>query len=204
MEGLKKNPPIRLPVNSDIYDLLAAREYQRVVDHKGVQLFDLIFAGPEIDQLKKSRGHSFRTAVRVDPTNLSSVFVMDPASNRWVRAYSTNQPYTQNLSLAQHLLIKEEKRKRNVESGKVIEWLEAKALLAKDVLSDEKAGRKIRLRDAKKRAIFRGSSGDGGDQVLAVANVLDRISRKINVGVLSTDIELTSEVSSWDLGGQDA
>ena len=97
-----------------------------------------------------------------------------------------------------------EKRKRNAESGKVIEWLEAKALLAKDVLSDEKAGRKIRLRDAKKRAIFRGSSGDGGDQVLAVANVLDRISRKINVGVLSTDIELTSEVSSWDLGGQDA
>lgn len=203
MEGLKKNPPIRLPVNSDVYDLLAAREYQRVVDHKGVQLFDLIFAGPEIDQLKKSRGHSFRTAVRIDPTNLSSVFVMDPANNRWVRAYSTNQPYTQNLSLAQHLLIKEEKRKRNAESGKVIEWLEAKALLAKEVLSDEKAGRKIRLRDAKKRAIFRGSGGDGSDQVLAAADVLDKISRKINLGVLSTDIELTSEVSSWNLGGQD-
>ena len=40
--------------------------------------------------------------------------------------------------------------------------------------------------------------------MLAAVGVLDKISRRINLGVLSTDIELTSEVSSWNLGGQDA
>jgi putative transposase len=115
-QAIAKYPP-SLPTSLQDLRVLVGAIEKRVISRKGVELYGLYYNSPELAQLRSNyepednrRKDGKRTrekaTIKYDPTNLETIYVLDPTTHQFMIVPAVNQEYTQGLTLWQHRVIK--------------------------------------------------------------------------------------------------
>ena len=109
--------PLTLPTTlQDLRVLVGAME-KRVISRRGVELYGLYYNSPELARLrsnyepednrrKDGKRSREKATIKYDPTDLSTIYVLDPTTHQFLVVPAVNQEYTQGLTLWQHRVIK--------------------------------------------------------------------------------------------------
>lgn len=111
-EGLKIVEPV-LPESKEELDLILAIQQARKLNHEGVQFKGLMYNSAELATLRK-RG-VVSVSIRINQDDLGQIWVFDKHQEDYFRVPCTYPEYANNLSLAQHLLIRQHANQTNAE-----------------------------------------------------------------------------------------
>jgi len=111
-DGLKIIEPV-LPESKEKLDLILAIQKTRRLNHEGVQFEGLMYNSAELAVLRK-RGIASVT-VRINPEDLGALWVFDEQQGDYFTVPCTYPEYANNLTLAQHLLIRRHANLTNAE-----------------------------------------------------------------------------------------
>lgn len=107
-EGIKAYPPALPPNKEELYALLGRIEY-RLVREGGVQLSNIFYNSPQLNELWRfliSKGKAKeRVPLKYHPGDLSRIYVWSQKENRYLEVESTDQEYTKDLSWWKHNVI---------------------------------------------------------------------------------------------------
>lgn len=101
-DGWSPNLP---PSGSDLEILIGFTE-SRCISRSGVELYALFYNSNELGFIRRSLGKDEKVTVKIDPTDISSIYVWDKISCTFIRVPALNQEYTIGLSLWQHHVIR--------------------------------------------------------------------------------------------------
>ncbi|MBE9002773.1 transposase [Nostoc sp. LEGE 12447] len=115
-KGIAEYPPT-LPLNLQDLRVLVGAVEKRVITRRGVELYGLYYNSSELARLRSNyekednrRQGGLRerekATIKYDPTDLSTIYVLDPNSHQFIVVPAMNQEYTQGLTLWQHKVIK--------------------------------------------------------------------------------------------------
>lgn len=122
-EGIERRPPVHFPPDIDALRRISAMRRVLTVGPGGVELHGLPFGGPELLDMRRRYGKSFKTLVKWDPDDLSHAWIQDPETKEFVVSPCRWHHYAHGLSWNQHLLIRRFAREELKASG-AIEYLE--------------------------------------------------------------------------------
>lgn len=148
-EGLEKREPL-LPESIQQLNLILAKEMQRKLNHEGVTIFGIAYNSAELGVLRRRSDETFNVKVRVDPSNLESVWVYDDINGDYIVVPSIYPEYTTGLSLLEHREIRKIDRKNNQSEQDVLSLLTKKAKFT-EKLKDLSKSKKIRPRQKAER-----------------------------------------------------
>jgi putative transposase len=111
-DGLKIIEPI-LPESKEKLDLILAVQNTRKLNHEGVQFKGLMYNSAELAVLRK-RGVGSVT-IRINPEDLGAIWVFDEHQGDYFTVPCTYSVYADNLTLAQHLLIRQHANQTSAE-----------------------------------------------------------------------------------------
>lgn len=126
-DGFEKLPPPEFCSSTQDLELISALTKNLTVGNSGIESAYLHYNSPELQQIRRQTGHTFKTTVKYQPEDLGYVYVQDPRSKDWIMVPSCHPEYTQGLSIVQHrairLLKKADLKKNNaiaiLEKGKI-------------------------------------------------------------------------------------
>lgn len=144
-KGMSACPPLEIPLNAEHFDFFSTSEIERQVGPHGVVFNDLTYGGPSLHELKKKIAEKFMTRIRYNPENLSMIYVLDPSEKNWIKAFCTDQKYSQNLSLAEHLSLKRHRKKMIEKTGSRESLAETRVSLLNDISDSVKTGQRLKL-----------------------------------------------------------
>ena len=111
-DGLKIIEPV-LPESKEKLDLILAVQKTRRLNHEGVQFKGLMYNSAELAVLRK-RGVGTVT-IRINPEDLGAIWVFDEHQCDYFTVPCTYSEYASNLTLAQHLLIRQHANQTSAE-----------------------------------------------------------------------------------------
>ncbi len=86
--------------------LLLLRGEERTVQRGGIDFESLRYQSPVLAQVRSILTDGEKVPIKYDPADLSALYVLDPAAQRWLRVLAVDQDYTQGLSLWKHRVIR--------------------------------------------------------------------------------------------------
>ena len=92
-------PPM-LP-SKDGFDILFGHVLTRTLTKKGIEIHYIFYHSPELQKLRQKRGN-IQTTVKLDPDDISKIYVYDEVSQKYIIAYSLMPDYTKGLTKWQH------------------------------------------------------------------------------------------------------
>lgn len=117
---------ILVPDNPGQLDFLLGRSEQRVLSHKGIELYGLNYNSPELTVLRRKLGDKLEVEIRVDTADLGHIVVLSPDQRQTFKVPALQFDYANGLSEWQHRVCKRfAARETNTYSSAA--WLEAKA-----------------------------------------------------------------------------
>lgn len=105
-DGMAKLLPPSLPTSTSELDIIVAATKQLTVGNEGVVTNFLRYNSVELQLLRRSLATDFRTEIKFNPEELSSVYVQDPRTKGWLWVPSCDPDYTTGLSVVQHKAIR--------------------------------------------------------------------------------------------------
>ncbi len=111
-DGLKVIEPV-LPESKEKLDLILAMQQARQLNHEGVQFKGLMYNSAELVTLRK-RGIA-SVHIRINPEDLGEIWVFDEHQEDYFKVPCTYPEYANKLTLAQHLLIRQQANQTNAE-----------------------------------------------------------------------------------------
>jgi len=121
--GVEEFPPM-LPPNREELQVLLGMIVERSISAAGIELHGLFYNSDELAALRC--GESKKMRVKLDPTDLSMIYVFDDLSGTFIPVPALNQIYSQGLSLWQHNVIKAYARKYIKENADIAALARAK------------------------------------------------------------------------------
>lgn len=106
-ESLAEQLPPALPTSTRELDLIAAISKPMTVSGEGVVTQYLRYRSDELERLRRDISTKFQTTVKINPEDLSEVYVQDPRTKGWLVVPSCDPSYTTDLSLVQHKAIRQ-------------------------------------------------------------------------------------------------
>lgn len=105
--------PARLPTSKQDLNVLLGMSEQRTIQQYGIELESLRYNSNELGALRarEYRNRNPTVSVKLDPTDISSIHVLDPQTKKYFKVPACYQSYTQGLGLWQHKIIKRYARK---------------------------------------------------------------------------------------------
>jgi hypothetical protein len=103
-EGTANFKPDLISRSSDLNVLFGVRRNDARLDHRGVVYQHLRYYSEEVHQLRRELGDKLSVTVKLDPSDLGSVHVLDPRRNYWIKADALDPSYAKGLSLYRHEL----------------------------------------------------------------------------------------------------
>lgn len=100
-EGLK-TVALTLPQSREQLDLVLTKAYARRLSHVGIRLFKLTYISPELELFRKQSAPNILVEVRLDPEDLSKVWVLDKRNKHYFSVPCTRPEYASGMSLRQH------------------------------------------------------------------------------------------------------
>lgn len=117
---------ILVPDNPGQLDFLLGRSEQRVLSHKGIELYGLNYNSPELTVLRRKLGDKLEVEIRVDTADLGHIVVLSPDQRQTFKVPALQFDYANGLSEWQHRICKRFAA-RETNSYSSAAWLEAKA-----------------------------------------------------------------------------
>lgn len=103
-EGVKKHP-VPLPPQASDLDAFLSRPDTRTLQRTGIEYAGLRYNSVKLGALLRRYKPGASVHIRIDPNDLSYLYVHDKESDAFFRVESTDPEYTANLTLAQHKVI---------------------------------------------------------------------------------------------------
>lgn len=123
VEGIDRRPPVHFPPDIEALRRISGLSKVLTVGPGGVELHGLPFGGPELLEMRRHHGGPFKTLVKWDPDDLSSVWIQDPKTKEFVVSSCRWASYAGGLSWNQHLLIRKFARQEFGRNG-ALEYLD--------------------------------------------------------------------------------
>jgi putative transposase len=133
-EGLALVEP-RLPESADLLRLVMAKQETKALTHAGIQYKGLMYNSSEIAALRIKNNGNAEVKIRVNPVDISSIWVHDDHAGDYIRVPCLYQEYAKGLSLYQHETIRKSER------------LKTKTLINEEGLLREKSKLDCLIRD---------------------------------------------------------
>lgn len=139
---------VRFPDITTELDAIMGTSHPRVLTHKGIEFEGLIYNSNELRDWRGIAGHKLEVEIRVDESNIGSIYMLIPNSSKAIRVPCLNQDYADGISLWQHT---EFKKRAKRSSFKLNErgWLQAK----KDIQAMFEQDRYSKSRGSRKRIV---------------------------------------------------
>lgn len=125
-------------------DFILGRSEERVLSHKGIELYGLHYNSPELTTLRRKLGDKLTVEVRVDTSDLGHIIVLSPNRNEAFKVSALQFEYANGLSEWQHRVCKRFAA-QEMDSYNAEAWLEAKARI-RQLIEDEFMQKKQRTR----------------------------------------------------------
>jgi putative transposase len=151
-------PPALPPRHTDLSVLLGS-VVRRTVSASGIELNTLFYNSDELALIRRRLKRGERVTVKVDPTDLSLIWVADKERRQYVPVPAVNQEYTQHLSLWQHNVIRSYARRVLKIHTDIIGLCRAKARIQEIVEREWRASKRTSSRQ--KLARYRGYGTSG-------------------------------------------
>jgi putative transposase len=129
-DSIQRVPPPNLPADLSQLEVLVAPSKELTASGEGVIFEYLRYNSRELQAMRRRVGERFRATVKLQYEDLSTVFVQDPMTKRWLQVPSCHPEYTSGLSLVQHRAIRRFRQERLKERDAIGELLRRKAALA--------------------------------------------------------------------------
>jgi putative transposase len=143
---------IRLPDESTHLDAIMGRVYRRLLTHKGIEFEGLFYSSPEVNDLRIKGGSNLEVEIRVDESDIGSIYVVCPKTNSTYRVPARNIEYANGISLWQHSIFKKWQRERNPLNQNPYGWLKAQEEIQHRIEEDlHLKRRRTRMRVARYR-----------------------------------------------------
>jgi putative transposase len=143
---------IRLPDESTQLESIMGRVYRRVLTHKGIEFEGLFYSSPEVNDLRIKGGSNLEVEIRVDESDIGSIFVVWPKTNSTFRVPARNIEYASGISLWQHAIFKKWQRERDPSNQNPYGWLKAQEEIQRRIEEDlHLKRRRTRMRVARYR-----------------------------------------------------
>lgn len=117
---------ILVPDNPGQLDFMLGRSEQRILTHKGIELYGLNYNSPELTILRRKLGDTLGVEIRVDTADLGHIVVLSPDKSQTFKVPALRFDYTNGLSEWQHRVCKRFVA-REMNAFSPTAWLEAKA-----------------------------------------------------------------------------
>lgn len=142
----KSVQPEDILVPSDPFQLgfILGRSEERVLSHKGIELYGLQYNSPELTRLRRKLGEKLTVQVRVDAANLGYVAVLSPDKTETFKVPALQFAYASGLSEWQHRVCKRF-AVQEMNTYSPAGWLKAKARI-RELIEDEFLHKKQRSR----------------------------------------------------------
>lgn len=105
-EGMARLLPPSLPTGTEELDIIVAVTKELVIGNEGVVSNYLRYNSLELQDIRRAIKENFRTQVKFNPEDLSSVYMQDPRTKGWLWVPSCDPDYTHGLSIVQHKAIR--------------------------------------------------------------------------------------------------
>jgi putative transposase len=120
-----RHEDIRLPDESTQLDAVMGRVYRRVLTHKGIEFEGLFYSSPELNDLRIQEGANLEVEIRVDESDIGSIYVIWPKTNSTYRVPARSIEYANSISLWQHSIFKNWQKERDPRNQHSYGWLKA-------------------------------------------------------------------------------
>lgn len=108
-EGTKDIPPSYPRAEMDLEAMFGILRDGNV-DHRGVRYKNLFYFSDQLQDLRLRKGAKLPVKVKVNPADLSAVFVLDIDRQVWIKCVSLDPETTNGLDLYRHTLIQKRQR----------------------------------------------------------------------------------------------
>jgi putative transposase len=152
-----KPEDIRLPDNATHLDAIMGRSHKRVLTHKGIEFEGLFYNSPDLTALRRREGSKLDVQIRVDESNIGSIFVLFPQNSVPHSVPALDPNYAEGISLWQHKIFKKRARRLDLDQSPE-SWLEAKEDIQRMIEDDLSFKRK---KSSKRLARFAEDSEQG-------------------------------------------
>ncbi len=116
LKAISLHPPALPPSNKELRVLVGLIE-KRVISRRGVEFEGLYYNSPELVRLrsyfeqedkrrKSGTRNREKATIKIDPNDLSNIYVFDPTFDNFIVVPALSFEYTQGLTLWQHKVIK--------------------------------------------------------------------------------------------------
>jgi putative transposase len=110
----------RVPPSYEELRAIAGLVVPRAVTNKGVVFLGLQYQSDELAAAHKSGGHTGKIySVKVDPLDMSNVFVLDDIAHKWLKVPAVEKVLTENLSVAEWKEVTALARRQVAENSRV-------------------------------------------------------------------------------------
>jgi putative transposase len=184
---------IRLPDESTQLDAIMGRVYRRTLTHKGIEFEGLFYSSPDLNDLRIKGGSNLEVEIRVDESDIGSIYVLWPKTNRTYRVPARNIEYANGISLWQHSIFRKWQRERDPLNQSPYGWLKAQEDIQRRIEEDlHLKRRRTRMRVAR----YREASEKAPTQIGNPEATLIRPEAQLNASAtgltaLSSDLEST-------------
>ena len=145
---------IRLADDPVRLDAILGASEVRTLTHKGIELYGLFYNSPQLAELRRKFSENVEVDIRVDPTDLGKIVVVQPGKNEMYSVPAIRADYAKGLSLWQHKVCKRYAAQQ-LEQVSTDSWLAAKERISELVNAD--FARK-RVKTRAKMARFKGDA----------------------------------------------
>lgn len=116
------------------------------LDHKGVVFEGLQYRGDALQALRNELGGVLKVRIKVDPSDLRSIYVWHPMQRSWLEAAAARLDYAKGRTLHQHLIIRKyEREKFGTDGERAFEAERELAALISTVVDDAQSMRRNAL-----------------------------------------------------------
>lgn len=161
-----KERDIGLPANPAEFDIIMGKPEQRVLTHKGIELYGLHYNCDELQALRKRKGVRLTVDLRVDVDDIGQIFVLSPPPACPIVVPALNIEYARGISKWQHQQFRDAARNKQGDDDPSA-WLQAKAELAQKIqeeLADRrKTSRKRTARHLENLRLPEGTASNAAD-----------------------------------------
>ena len=171
---------IRLPDDTTNLDPIMGRPHERALTHKGIEYEGLFYNSTELMEWWRIKGPKVKTEIRVDESDLGSIYVLLPKVSKPVRAECINPQYAAGLSLWQHQVSKRW-RAQNAQTARNEDgWMDAKRAIQRMIeeamsSGSRKSGKRLaRYLEDSKSGSAKGKRASNGPSQLPSA--IDQVS----------------------------
>lgn len=99
------NFPVRLPSNLSDISITISAVMQRTIQRDGIEIQYLKYQSEELSGLRRripGKQKNPKVEIKLDPSDLSKIHVLDPESGEYIQVSAVDQDYTRNMNLFAH------------------------------------------------------------------------------------------------------